>query len=116
MQKVSNPGGAVTGASNRASSQRLSAEQICNPVRAGIGDRSRGAGRYQCRTEQHTGRASCLLGGSSVQLALGGTYRFPRQRLSFVFSLVEDVISNGTPDFALHFSVRGYGGTWGSAL
>ena len=51
------------------------------------------------------------IGGSSVQLALGGTYRFPRQRLSFVFSLVEDVISNGTPDFALHFSVRGYGGT-----
>ena len=50
------------------------------------------------------------IGGCSVQLALGGTYRFPRQRVSFVFALVEDVISNGTPDFALHFSVRGYGG------
>jgi len=50
------------------------------------------------------------IGGSSVQLALSGTYRLPRQRTSFVFALVEDVISNGTPDFALHFSVRGYGG------
>lgn len=50
------------------------------------------------------------IGGSSVQLALGGMYRFPRQRVSFVFALVEDVISNGTPDFALHFSVHGYGG------
>lgn len=56
------------------------------------------------------------IGGSSVQLALGGTYRFPRQRVSFVFSLVEDVISNGTPDFALHFSIRGYGGNPGPAL
>jgi hypothetical protein len=50
------------------------------------------------------------IGGSSVQIALAGAYRFPRQRVSFVFALVEDVISNGTPDFALHFSVHGFGG------
>lgn len=56
------------------------------------------------------------IGGSSVQLALGGTYRFPRQRVSFVFSLVEDVISNGTPDFALHLSIRSYGRNQGQAL
>lgn len=49
------------------------------------------------------------IGGSSVQIALGGTYRFPRKRVELAFALVEDVISDATADVAFHFSVRVYG-------
>ena len=50
------------------------------------------------------------IGGKSVQLAIGGSYRFPVKRVELAFSLVEDVFSDATADVALHFSVRGYGG------
>jgi hypothetical protein len=50
------------------------------------------------------------LGGSSVQLTLGGIYRLPAKRMSLAFAIVEDVFSDATTDFALHFGVRGYGG------
>lgn len=50
------------------------------------------------------------LGGGSVQLTLGGIYRLPEKRMSLTFALVEDVFSDATTDFALHFAVRGYGG------
>lgn len=51
------------------------------------------------------------IGGSSVQLALGGTYRNPRRRFSLAFALVEDVFSDATADVALHLSLRRYGGS-----
>ncbi len=50
------------------------------------------------------------LGGNSVQLAVGGDYRLPKQGLSLSFAVVEDVSANATTDFALHFSIRGIGG------
>jgi len=53
------------------------------------------------------------IGGSSVQLALGGTYRFPGRRVTLALALVEDVFSDATADVALHISVRGYGGNQG---
>ncbi len=46
------------------------------------------------------------LGGSSIQLAVGGVYRWPRQGVAFRFALVEDVISDATPDFGLYFGVH----------
>jgi hypothetical protein len=46
------------------------------------------------------------LGGSSIQLAVGGIYRLPRHGVSFRFALIEDVISDATPDFALHLAVH----------
>ena len=46
------------------------------------------------------------IGGGSVQLAFGGTYRFPRQRSSLTFALVEDGFSDTTTDVAFHISVR----------
>ncbi len=49
------------------------------------------------------------LGGSSIQLTVGGTYRMrsgPLVRLA----IVEDVAANATPDFAVHFSVSFGGG------
>lgn len=46
------------------------------------------------------------LGGSSIQLAVGGVYHLPRRGISLRFALVEDVISDATPDFALHFAVH----------
>ena len=49
------------------------------------------------------------LGGSSIQLTVGGMYRLrsgPRLRLA----IVEDVAANATPDFAVHFSVSLGGG------
>ena len=50
------------------------------------------------------------LGGASVQFAVGGAYRLPRRGLSLSLAIVEDLIANATPDFALHFSVRRTGG------
>ena len=46
------------------------------------------------------------LGGSSIQLAVGGVYRLPRHGVLFRFALVEDVISDATPDFAVHLAVH----------
>jgi hypothetical protein len=46
------------------------------------------------------------LGGSSIQLAVGGIYRLPRHGVSLRFALVEDVISDATPDFAVHLAVH----------
>jgi hypothetical protein len=50
------------------------------------------------------------LGGSSIQLAVGGSYRLPRHGVSFRLALIEDVISDATPDFGLHFGVHVSGG------
>ena len=50
------------------------------------------------------------LGGSSIQLAVGGVYRLPRHGVSLRFALVEDVISDATPDFSVHFAVHVSGG------
>ena len=50
------------------------------------------------------------LGGSSIQLAVGGIYRFPRHGVSLRFALVEDVISDATPDFAVHLAIHLSGG------
>ena len=49
------------------------------------------------------------LGGSSVQAAIGGTYRLPNHRLSLSFALVEDVFSDATTDVALHLAARALG-------
>lgn len=49
------------------------------------------------------------LGGTSVQLGVGGAYRLPRRGLLLSLAIVEDLVANATPDFALHFSVRWIG-------
>ena len=46
------------------------------------------------------------LGGSSIQLSVGGVYRLSRHGISLRFALVEDVISDATPDFAVHLAVH----------
>ncbi len=46
------------------------------------------------------------LGGSSLQLSVGGVYHFPRRGISLRLALVEDVISDATPDFAVHFALH----------
>ena len=50
------------------------------------------------------------LGGSSIQLTVGGVYRLPRHGVSLKFALVEDVISDATPDFGVHFAIHISGG------
>ena len=50
------------------------------------------------------------LGGSSIQLTVGGAYRWPTRGVAVRFALVEDVISDATPDFALYFGVHVTGG------
>jgi hypothetical protein len=50
------------------------------------------------------------LGGGSIQLAVGGVYRWPGSGVAFRFALVEDVISDATPDFGLYFGVNVTGG------
>lgn len=49
------------------------------------------------------------LGGSSVQLTVGGLYRM-RNNARLRLAIVEDVMANATPDFAIHFSVSFGGG------
>jgi hypothetical protein len=49
------------------------------------------------------------LGGSSVQVVLGATYRFAKSRFSLSAALVEDSRSDATTDFALHIAVRAHG-------
>lgn len=46
------------------------------------------------------------LGGTSVQLAVGGAYRLAGRGLLLSLAIVEDLVANATPDFAVHFSVR----------
>jgi len=50
------------------------------------------------------------MGGASVQLAFGGIYRIPQQRLSLAFALVENMFADAAPDVGLHVSVRWSGG------
>ncbi len=50
------------------------------------------------------------LGGNSVQLALGGSYRFRDSRYSLSIAIVEDLFSNATADVALQIAVRTRGG------
>ena len=50
------------------------------------------------------------LGGSTIQLAVGGVYRWPEQGIVVDFALVEDLISDATPDFGLYFGVHIAGG------
>lgn len=49
------------------------------------------------------------LGGSPVQLAFGGDYTFPKQRLLLRIAIAEDIAAGAAPDFALHISIRRYG-------
>ena len=48
------------------------------------------------------------LGGTTVQLAFGGDYHFPKQKLLLRFAIAEDVVAAAAPDFALHLSIRRY--------
>ena len=50
------------------------------------------------------------LGGSTIQLAVGGVYRWPAQGIVVDFALVEDLISDATPDFGLYLGVHIAGG------
>lgn len=50
------------------------------------------------------------LGGTSIQLAVGGVYRWPVQGIAVRFALIEDVISDATPDFGLYLGVHIGGG------
>ena len=50
------------------------------------------------------------LGGSSIQLTVGGVYRWPAHGVAVRFALVEDVISDATPDFGLYLGVHVAGG------
>lgn len=46
------------------------------------------------------------LGGSTIQLAVGGVYRWPAYGIAVRFALVEDLISDATPDFGLYLGVH----------
>jgi hypothetical protein len=48
------------------------------------------------------------LSGETVQLAFGGDYHFPDQKLLLRFAIVEDIVAAAAPDFALHLSIRRY--------
>lgn len=48
------------------------------------------------------------IGGSTIQLGFGGDYRFKRTLLRL--AIVEDIVADTTPDFALHLSIRSFGG------
>ena len=50
------------------------------------------------------------LGGKTLQLAVGGTYRSSRWPLTFTFGVVEDLFGDATPDVVLHAGIR-WGGT-----
>jgi len=49
------------------------------------------------------------LGGETVQLAIGLTYRPSRRALLLKFAVVEDVTANATTDFGLHFAIQSSG-------
>jgi hypothetical protein len=46
------------------------------------------------------------LGGSAVQLAFGGDYRFPASGWILRIAIAEDIAAGAAPDFALHLSIR----------
>jgi len=46
------------------------------------------------------------LGGDTFQLGIGLDYHLPNQGLSLALAIAEDPLSDATPDFAIHFSVR----------
>lgn len=46
------------------------------------------------------------IGSNSVQITVGGEYHLSDKRTTLTLGLVEDLFSNTTPDFGLHFSVR----------
>jgi hypothetical protein len=48
------------------------------------------------------------VGGSTIQLAIGGDYRFKRSLIRL--AIVEDIAAGAAPDFALHLSFRSFGG------
>ena len=48
------------------------------------------------------------LGGDTLQLAFGGDYRFPAQRLLLRFAIAEDMRGAAAPDFAVQLSLRRY--------
>ena len=48
------------------------------------------------------------LGGDTLQLAFGGDYRFPEQRLLLRFAIAEDMRGAAAPDFAVQLSLRRY--------
>jgi hypothetical protein len=48
------------------------------------------------------------VGGSTIQLGIGGDYRFERSLIRL--AIVEDIAAGATPDFALHLSIRSFGG------
>ena len=48
------------------------------------------------------------IGGSTIQFAIGGDYRFKRSLLRL--AIVEDVAGGAAPDFALHVSIRSFAG------
>jgi len=48
------------------------------------------------------------IGGNTIQFAIGGDYRFKRTLLRL--AIVEDIAGGAAPDFALHLSVRSFGG------
>ena len=50
------------------------------------------------------------LGGSTIQLTVGGGYRWPAQGIAVEFALVEDLISDATPDFGLYLGIHVAGG------
>ena len=49
------------------------------------------------------------VGGTPIQLAFGGDYHFPRQRLLLRVAIAEDIAAGAAPDFGLHISIRRYG-------
>lgn len=49
------------------------------------------------------------LGGETMQLAIGLTYRPPRRALLLKFAVVEDVTANATTDFGLHVAIQSSG-------
>ena len=48
------------------------------------------------------------IGGSPFQLAFGGDYVFPKQRLLLRIAIAEDIAAGAAPDFGLHISIRRY--------
>lgn len=50
------------------------------------------------------------LGGESIQLGVGGVYRWPEQAVSLKVAIVEDFLANATTDFGMHFSIGWEGG------
>lgn len=45
------------------------------------------------------------LGRGAIQIALAALYENPRRNLNFELALVEDLVTDGAPDFALYFGV-----------